>query len=336
MEPVARGLTDPDTALLAQAVAIGGRVHGLPASEVPRSLRHAVDAVHAVAAAYSGHPSDALAILERSALPGVFVAAEEQLVTLAAVHAHRLVGSLTVARAVDDAATPPPPTLPHLMLDVCRARERLALEATAGGCDPDTAVVPTLHRLTNLLVRLGWQGLDLVSQTALQALEHQALRAESRTDALTGVGNRRALDEELRAMVRFTPLPMSLILVDVDDFKRVNDHFTHMIGDEVLRRVAGALQRRLRAGDKLVRYGGDEFVVLLPHTGEDDARMVADRMAEGIYALPWFEVCEGLQVRVTTGCAALRSLTSRRPDRDAERLLRRADEDLLAAKQARY
>ena len=64
-----------------------------------------------------------------------------------------------------------------------------------------------------------------------EALEHQALRTESRTDPLTGVGNRRALDEDLRQILRFTPLPMSLVLVDVDDFKGVNDRFTHVVGD---------------------------------------------------------------------------------------------------------
>ncbi|HEX2805160.1 MAG TPA: GGDEF domain-containing protein, partial [Kineosporiaceae bacterium] len=184
-------------------------------------------------------------------------------------------------------------------------------------------------------VRLAWQSMDLVAETARQALEHQALRVESRTDALTGVGNRRALDEELRSMLRFSPMPLSLVLVDVDDFKRVNDRFTHVVGDEVLRRVAGALSQLLRGGDRLVRYGGDEFVVLLPLTSDQEARAVAARMTAAIAKLTWNDLGDGLSVGITTGYAALWSLSHRRPDGDAEELFRLADEQLLEAKRRR-
>ena len=137
-------------------------------------------------------------------------------------------------------------------------------------------------------------------------------------------------------MLRFTPTAdVALVLVDIDDFKGVNDRFTHVVGDEVLRRVAGVAGPGLRVGDRLVRYGGDEFVVLLPRTGDQEARQVAGRMATAIARLPWAELADGLEVRVTTGCAALWSLTGRRPDRDAEHLFRRADEALLEAKRRR-
>ncbi|HYJ75363.1 MAG TPA: GGDEF domain-containing protein, partial [Kineosporiaceae bacterium] len=172
-------------------------------------------------------------------------------------------------------------------------------------------------------------------QTARQVLEHQALRVESRTDPLTGVGNRRALDEELRHMLRFTPMPLALVLVDIDRFKQVNDAFTHVVGDEVLRRVAECLSRELRGGDHLARYGGDEFIALLPRTGDQEARQVAQRMSDAIARLPWSELADGLTVGVSTGSAALWSLTGRRPDRDAENLFRRADEALLEAKRRR-
>jgi diguanylate cyclase (GGDEF)-like protein len=174
-----------------------------------------------------------------------------------------------------------------------------------------------------------------MAQTARQVLEHQALRVESRTDPLTGAGNRRALDEELRHMLRFTPMPLALVLVDIDDFKQVNDAFTHVVGDEVLRRVAECLGRELRVGDHLARYGGDEFIALLPRTGDQEARQVAQRMSDAIAALPWSELADGLSVRVSTGSSALWSLTGRRPDRDAENLFRRADEALLEAKRRR-
>nr|WP_269327558.1 diguanylate cyclase [Kineosporia mesophila] len=177
--------------------------------------------------------------------------------------------------------------------------------------------------------------MDLVADTARQALEHQALRTESRTDALTGVGNRRALDEELRQLLRFGPLPLALILVDVDHFKEINDRFTHVVADEVLRRVAASLSLQLRTDDQLLRYGGDEFVVLLPGTGDEEANAVAERMRVAVDARPWNELADGLEVSISTGCAAVWSLSGRRPDADAEKLFRRADERLLAAKRER-
>jgi diguanylate cyclase (GGDEF)-like protein len=177
--------------------------------------------------------------------------------------------------------------------------------------------------------------MDLVADTARQALEHQALRTESRTDALTGVGNRRALDEELRQLLRFGPLPLALILVDIDHFKGVNDVFTHVIGDEVLRGVATSLSLQLGTDDQILRYGGDEFVVLLPGTGEEEADAIAERMRAAVVAQPWNELADGLQVSITTGVAAVWSLSGRRPDADAENLFRRADERLLEGKRSR-
>ncbi|MGZ4649407.1 MAG: diguanylate cyclase [Kineosporiaceae bacterium] len=332
LDPLASGRGEPDQTLLERALAVSARIDELNRSVVPDLLRRAVHGVRALAAAYRGRPSETLRLLGEDAFgePRDLPPLERQIATLAAIHAHALVGSVATARSLDDAATPAPGSLPHLVLDACRARERLWLETHAGG-----SVVPVLTRLDDVLARIGWLGMDLVAQTARQVLEHQALRVESRTDPLTAVGNRRALDEELRHMLRFTPMPLALVLVDIDDFKQVNDAFTHVVGDEVLRRVAACLGRELRVGDHLARYGGDEFIALLPRTGDQEARQVAQRMADAIARLPWFELADGLTVGVSTGSAALWSLTGRRPDRDAENLFRRADEALLDAKRRR-
>jgi diguanylate cyclase (GGDEF)-like protein len=332
MEPVAGGASDPDHELLRQAVQLAAKLDDLPETEVPATLRRGARGVGALAAAYRGKPSEALRLLGPDAFGtvGDLPLVERQIVSLAAMRAHALVGSLATARSLDDAAATPPAALPHLVLEVCRTRERLWLETYAGG-----DVIPVLHRMTELLVRLGWRGMDLVADTARQALEHQALRTESRTDALTGVGNRRALDEAMRQLLRFSALPLALILVDVDHFKEVNDRFTHVVGDEVLRRVAASLQLQLRTDDRLLRYGGDEFVVLLPGTGDEEANAVAERMRAAVAARPWDELADGLQVTITTGVAAVWSLTGRRPDADAEGLFRRADERLLEGKRRR-
>ena len=332
LDPVASGRGEPDHRLLERALEVSARVGDLGPRVVPEQVHRSVQAVGALAAAYRGRPSEALRLLGQDAfgeardLPPL----ERQIAGLAAIRAHALVGSVATARSLDDGAAPAPAGLPHLVLEACRARERLWLESHAGG-----PVVPALSRLDDVLARMAWLGMDLVAQTARQVLEHQALRAESRTDPLTGVGNRRALDEEMRHMLRFTPMPLALVLIDIDDFKQINDAFTHVVGDEVLRRVAGSLGRELRMGDHLARYGGDEFIALLPRTGDAEARHVAERMRDAVARTAWSDVAGGLQVRVTTGAAALWSLTGRRPDRDAENLFRRADEALLDAKHAR-
>src|ERR687886_671603 len=331
-DDVAAGRGEPDHDLLERALVVSARIDGLPRGAVPERLLRGVQGVRALAAAYRGRPSEALRLLGQDAFgePSELPPLERQIVTLAAIHAHALVGSVATARSLDDSAAGAPASLPHLVLDACRIRERLWLETHAGG-----PVVPVLTRLDEVLARIGWLGMDLVAQTARQVLEHQALRMESRTDPLTGAGNRRALDEELRHMLRFTPLPLALVIVDIDDFKQINDAYTHVVGDEVLRRVASCLLRELRVGDHLARYGGDEFIALLPRTGDQEARQGAQRMSDAIVALPWGELADALTVRVSTGSAALWSLTGRRPDRDAENLFRRADEALLDAKRRR-
>ncbi len=332
MEPVARGGVDPNQNLLEHALTLATRVAALDQALVPAALRRTADGVRALAEAHRGRPAEALRILGRDAFqpPDDLAPGDAQVVRLAALHAHTVAGSNARARSLDDLAGTSSRALPSVVLEVCRARDRLRLESQAGG-----DVVPVLERLTTLLSELAWQGMDLASQAARQVLDHQSLHTESRTDPLTGVGNRRALDEELRTMLRSSPLPMALVLVDIDEFKAVNDRLSHVVGDEVLRRVAASLAGGLRTGDRLVRYGGDEFVVLLSRTGDQDARMVAARMTEAIARLPWAELADGLRVQVTTGSAALWSLTSRRPDPDAERLFLRADQALLEAKRRR-
>jgi diguanylate cyclase (GGDEF)-like protein len=332
IEPLAGGAEQPDLDLLDRAASIAAGITQLGQDDVPDRLLRASGGVRALAAAYRERPSEALRLLAKDAFadPRDLPSMERQVLTLAAMRAHALLGSIATARSLDESATRHVGTLFDTILEVARARERLWLESLADG-----DVVPVLTRLTELLTRLSWQGMDLITGTARQSLEHNVLKAESRTDALTGVGNRRALDEELRNMLRSGPLPLALILVDIDGFKQVNDHFTHLIGDEVLRRVATALSQQLRLGDKILRYGGDEFVILLPGTADQEAQHVADRMGRSIARLPWSDLAEGLRIGITTGYSSVWSLSGRRPDRDAEMLFRHADEALLAAKTAR-
>jgi diguanylate cyclase (GGDEF)-like protein len=143
----------------------------------------------------------------------------------------------------------------------------------------------------------------------------------SRTDRLTGLTNRAHWDEELLREVqraRRSGRPLAVALVDLDHFKRLNDEEGHAAGDEVLRRCADAWQAQLRASDLLGRYGGEEFSVLLPETGLDQAREVVERLRA---STPGRMTC-------SAGLAVLGG------DEPPEAMLERADRALYAAKAA--
>ena len=111
--------------------------------------------------------------------------------------------------------------------------------------------------------------------------ENALLRAASRTDPLTGLANRRAFDERLRSEIARAGRhgqPLAVLVVDVDDFKHVNDTWGHEKGDEVLVWVARFLQSQLRTTDIACRIGGDEFVVLLPATSREGAELLVERL----------------------------------------------------------
>jgi diguanylate cyclase (GGDEF)-like protein len=144
------------------------------------------------------------------------------------------------------------------------------------------------HAYAQLLSRVLWQQRLSTLQGARAALAVEGLRrdtavAERRAleDPLTGVGNRRALDAAL-GRSRHEDGPWSLLVVDLDEFKTVNDRYGHLLGDEVLRRVADAIRRVARADDVVVRLGGDEFVVLARGTDETGGAALAERLREAI------------------------------------------------------
>lgn len=119
--------------------------------------------------------------------------------------------------------------------------------------------------------------------------KNQELQQLSNTDPLTGLNNRRhfmdLFQRELERAVRYGD-PLSFVMIDIDYFKRVNDRFGHQTGDEVLRHVASILQRGLRTGDILGRYGGEEFALLLPQTSLDGAFAAAERYRKLVEASP--------------------------------------------------
>jgi diguanylate cyclase (GGDEF)-like protein len=155
--------------------------------------------------------------------------------------------------------------------------------------------------------------------------------AAALSDALTGVHSRRWLDETLPRLCdrhRFDGMPLTLGVVDVDHFKRVNDQHGHQTGDRVLIEVARTLRGKLRPTDFVARFGGEEFVVIFPSTPLSGARIAAERLREAIGKAE-FKARDGSdlpRVTISLGLAALG------PDQDIAALLERADQCLYQAK----
>jgi diguanylate cyclase len=163
----------------------------------------------------------------------------------------------------------------------------------------------------------------------------ESARRDSETDPLTQVPNRKAFDEYLARTVEMHKafaLPMSLLIVDVDHFKAVNDTQGHMSGDELLRKIANALVMVfLRKTDFVARLGGDEFAVILRETSDADARVLAERALARIHAIPLAQVTEPGNKATATVSIGLAPIA---PPDDEKAWIERADRALYQAKQA--
>ena len=203
-----------------------------------------------------------------------------------------------------------------LALEPVAADERLVGLLVAGWQVGRRAALPTTTRA--LLALLAAEAVVVLQRLELQA---QLLQA-SRTDALTGLLNRRAFDEALRAALSTAERgddQVTLVLIDLDHFKTYNDRHGHPAGDTLLREVTAAWHGVVRPPDVLARIGGDEFALLLPHT----AVAHVDRVLARLRAVT------GERASFTAGSAAWRS------GDDAGRLLQRADADLYEHKRRR-
>jgi diguanylate cyclase (GGDEF)-like protein len=187
--------------------------------------------------------------------------------------------------------------------------------------------------LANSLIRYDlnknlYLAVDKINTTAVKA---EILEKFAYTDALTGLYNRRHFMELAQTVLekakRFDTVSYAMIM-DLDFFKKVNDTYGHLAGDEVLKNAALVMKNTLRSYDLLARYGGEEFVVLISETGKEDVLNLAERIRESIAATPCVYNCIKIPCTVSIGVAATF------PDCTIESLIDRADKGLYQAKES--
>lgn len=161
------------------------------------------------------------------------------------------------------------------------------------------------------------------------ALLYRAATRSALRDPLTDTGNRIAMDQTLQReieMARRHLQPLSLLMLDIDHFKRVNDTHGHSAGDEVLKSVAACIKAQLRNVDMVFRFGGEEFLILLSNTSRDAAALVGERLRKAAQGRDYWADGTQIELTVSLGCSTLL------PGESAESLLRRADSALYVAK----
>jgi diguanylate cyclase (GGDEF)-like protein len=179
-------------------------------------------------------------------------------------------------------------------------------------------------------LKLYLQGLGLALNNALA---HDRLQRLAAIDPLTGAYNRRfglaRLREEL-GRSRRSNAPLGALMLDVDHFKSVNDTYGHLVGDRVLTSIVRCIRTILREGDVLIRYGGEEFLVLLPAAAKADVSRIAERMRRIVEETPVHEGDQEIHVTISLGGTSYPELDVA----DDEALISRADQAMYAAKQA--
>lgn len=194
---------------------------------------------------------------------------------------------------------PTVPLFPEPMVYEAAIDDLLRIAATpavASGGDESNG--PSFALLLVAAVSLLILGAAALTNTLWRRSDTHDLEALAWSDGLTGLANRRRLDHDLRAVA--ADGPTSVIMIDVDHFKSVNDSYGHQIGDNVLKRLSTVFEHHVRMDDVVYRYGGEEFCVLLPGADADEARLVADRIVEAARGI---NLPNGANVTVSVGIA---------------------------------
>jgi diguanylate cyclase (GGDEF)-like protein len=260
-----------------------------------------------------GRPEEAFEELNRSGTEGDEVLSSALKATLNLVEARclRMLGRPTegvrsATRAVELASESGDEH--EIMLTL---QERAACSEAAGdlrGALRDASKVNTRirnihHRQTSQVVEQIWTRTDLERERRRLAVSAaDAIRA-AEEDVVTGIGNRRRLERVFTTSGIDHGRDVAVVIADVDHFKQINDLFGHVVGDAVLRRLGQLFRDELRAGQEVVRYGGDEFVFALPRMQLETTRDFAERVRASVEVQPWDQDAAGLAVTVSFGVA---------------------------------
>jgi diguanylate cyclase (GGDEF)-like protein len=198
----------------------------------------------------------------------------------------RIDGMEVVRRIKNDRSLPFIPIILQTALD---STDDIVHGLNAGADDYITKPINfrELEARVKSLLRIQELQNDLAARERELSDANERLRTMARTDALTGLDNRRHLEQELRDLWKHAQRlhePFSLVMCDIDHFKRVNDRFGHQVGDAVLKQFAELLRQSARDIDHVSRYGGEEFVLLLPGTVLDAAVTFAERVRQAVEA----------------------------------------------------
>ena len=194
------------------------------------------------------------------------------------------------------------------------------------------AVMTETHKMRERSERIAGD----IKESSLEIIELrrslESVRREAHTDALTGIANRRSFDERLKVALREAKVSsdtLSLLMIDIDHFKKFNDSFGHPLGDKVLQLVARILKTSIKGRDTVARYGGEEFVVILPSTRMAGAAVLADQIREAVASRHIIQKRTGEDfgtITLSIGVANLRTGDS------GESFIKRADDALYTAK----
>lgn len=184
-------------------------------------------------------------------------------------------------------------------------------------------------KLTDQIAAAGRQQAEIVKSFELLERRTKSLTEDARRDALTGIGNRRHLDDTLQTIELLDSRDYVIAMIDIDHFKSINDRFSHVFGDKVLVRIAQEIVTSSRPGDLVARYGGEEFVLVMTNIDEASARRTCDQIRRAIRAIDWSAYASDLTVTASLGFASCAEVPGSALD-----VLALADRYLYQAKQA--